>query len=115
MNTTDDIARRIALVRRLLCDNSNTLFAARLGKSRQHVSALCHGKSHAGKQTLDLILAAFPTVRREWLYFGHGSMLTNTTEAASNAASIFSDISDTLSILAHHFQRLASCANPFAS
>lgn len=45
-------------------------FADRIGKSHQHVSALCSGKTKAGRSTLELLLHAFPTVRPEWLYVG---------------------------------------------
>lgn len=115
--TTNDtsLSRRIAQIRRELCHDDNTEFARRLGKSRQHTSALCNGKSNAGKQTLDLILSSFPTVSRQWLYFGDGSMLTSAPAPASTPAQLYADIADTYAHLAHLFSRLAVCASQSAS
>lgn len=87
------LTRRIRRIRLELCEGNNTLFASRLGKSRQHVSALCSGKSHAGRSTLDGILKAFPTLSREWLYFGNA------------------DIADHLAQLSELFNALSSCVS----
>lgn len=115
--TTNDtsLSRRIAQIRRELCNDDNTEFARRLGKSRQYTSALCNGRSQAGKQTLDLILSALPMVNRQWLYFGDGSMLTSAPAPASTSAQLYADIADTYAHLAHLFSRLAVCVSPSAS
>lgn len=111
MNPNDLLTRRVAQIRTELCDDNNTEFARRLGKSRQHVSALCNGKSKVGKQTLELLLSAFPSVSREWLYFGEGSMLTSAPASTATPAQLYADIADNFAHLAQLFSRLAVCVN----
>lgn len=111
MTPNDLLNRRVAQIRTELCDNDNTEFARRLGKSRQHVSALCCGKTKIGKQTLELLLTAFPNVSREWLYFGEGSMLTSVPASASTPAQLYADIADNYAHLAQLFSRLAVCVS----
>lgn len=114
MTNNDTIARRIRQIRHELCHNDNTEFARHIGKSRQHASALCSGKSAAGRRSLDLILQAFPNVNPEWLLLGNGTMLSDTP-TTHNAADIYADIADHFSHLSHLFNRLASCVSPSES
>lgn len=106
------LTRRIRRIRLELCEGNNALFASRLGKSRQHISALCSGKSHAGRSTLDGILKAFPTLSREWLYFGNGDMLTDApTPPSAPVAETLADIADHLAQLSELFNALSSCVS----
>lgn len=115
MTDNELTARRIRQVRLELCNNDNTQFAHRIGKSRQHASALCNGKIGIGKQTLELILQAFPVVNREWLYFGNGSMLNEQADATPvSQPDIYADIADTLAHLSHLFNALSLCASKSA-
>lgn len=107
--TTDETSTRIRRIRTEFCHDDNSEFARRIGKSHQHASALCSGKSKAGTQTLALILRAFPTVRAEWLYFGTGKMSDTTPAPAATASAIYADIADTFTHLAQQFSRLALC------
>lgn len=68
---------RITKIRATLCSDSNTIFASKINKSTQYASALCRGASNPGKGMLEEILAAFPEVSRQWLYFGEGEMFTS--------------------------------------
>ena len=111
MNTDELITRRIAQIRREICNGNNALFANRIGKSRQHASALCSGKSKAGKLTLELILAAFPTVNREWLYFGTDQMLDAAPFAPLTDSNIYADIADTFAHLSHLYSQLSLCVS----
>lgn len=115
MNASNLLTRRIAQLRRELCHDDNTEFARRLGKSRQHVSSLCTGKTKAGKQTLELILSAFPNVSREWLYFGDGAMLDAAPAPPASTSELCADIADTYAHLSYLFSRLALCVSPSAS
>lgn len=109
MKTSDLLTSRIRRIRRELCDDDNGEFARRIGKSHQHASALCNGKSRAGVQTLETLLSAFPTLRPEWLYFGDGAMLTEEPVKDCDTATLYADISDTFTHLAQLFGRLAVC------
>ena len=106
-------AKRIAAVRDELCE-SNRDFARRIGKTPQHTSALCLGKTTAATSTLELILAAFPQVSRSWLYFGEGAMLTDYRRAAA-PGDLLRDIADTLSHLAVKLNQYASLCSTSAS
>lgn len=109
MTDNEQQTRRIMQIRKELCNDSNTEFARRIGKSHQHASALCNGKVQAGKQTLELLLMAFPNVSREWLYFGTGTMLRTVPDYHGSVTDICNDIADTYSHLAQLFNRLSLC------
>ena len=89
------IGYRVAKIRTDFCDDNNTLFAERLGMSKQTASGLCNGTKSVGKQTIEKILAAFPQVSRSWLVVGEGNMLkgdnsnqTNVGDHNSNSGNI---------------------------
>lgn len=109
MTSPEQLAQRIRSVRRELCNDSNTDFAQQIGKSRQHASALCNGSSPAGRHSLELILRAFPNVRREWLYFGTGQMTAELPASNATTAELYADIADTFAHLAAQFNRLSLC------
>lgn len=106
---TDQLSRRINRIRQELCHGDNNDFARRIGKSHQHASALCSGKSRAGSQTLDLLVRTFPTVNREWLYFGTGTMFDAQQPTQRTKGDILADIADTLAHLSYLFNTLATC------
>lgn len=108
--TTEQLTRRINAIRMELCHGDTNEFAARIGKSHQHVSALCSGKTKAGRSTLELLLHAFPTVRPEWLYVGTGPMLIDTPATEATQSALYADIAETLNHLSNLFAKLASCA-----
>lgn len=79
-----DLGNRIAKIRTELCDESNTIFAEKLGIAKQTASNLCGGSKGAGKRTIDKILDAFPEVNRKWLVLGEGPMLVGDHSAQTN-------------------------------
>lgn len=115
MTTDELLTKRIRQIRRELCADDNSAFALRLGKSRQHASALCCGKSHAGKQTLDQLLSSFPSVSRDWLYFGTGPMLATTPTPSASVSDLLADLADTFAHLSHLYSQLSLCASQSAS
>lgn len=72
-----DSSKKVAEIRRVLCDNSNNKLAAKLGTTPQIVSNLVSGRRNLGIRTAEKILAAFPQLSREWLYTGDGPMLVS--------------------------------------
>ena len=113
MTTT---AQRIKMIREELCHGDNGVFARRIGKSKQHASALCIGSTRAGNATLELLLDTFPQVSREWLYFGTGAMLDySRTPSTDTLPDILGDIASHLTFLLNDINRLASCVSKSAS
>lgn len=72
-----DSSKKVAEIRRVLCDNSNNKLAEMLGTTPQIVSNLVSGRRNLGIRTAEKILAAFPQLSREWLYTGEGPMLVS--------------------------------------
>lgn len=70
-------SKKVAEIRRVLCDNSNNKLAEMLGTTPQIVSNLVSGRRNLGMRTAEKILAAFPQLSREWLYTGDGPMLVS--------------------------------------
>lgn len=83
MDKSNEIYDRVRKIRTILCDNNNNLFAEKLGKKKQHASAICNGAASVGKKMQEEILEAFPEVNRAWLMLGEGSMLTTPNNDAS--------------------------------
>lgn len=75
-----EMSDKITKIRAILCRDSNTIFASKINKSTQYASALCRGASNPGKGMLEEILAAFPEVSRQWLYFGEGEMMVKSSQ-----------------------------------
>lgn len=71
-----NINRRISEIRDKFCQNSNKIFAEKLGISTSRASNLCNTEPNIGKATIEKILTAFPQVSRAWLMLGDGYMLT---------------------------------------
>lgn len=80
-----ETAYRISQIRKLLCNGSNTEFAAKIGKSTQYASQLCSGSRGIGKKILGELLDAFPQVNRTWLLLGEGDMLKGVAPIAATA------------------------------
>lgn len=74
------IEDRIKKIRSVFCDNSNANFAKMIGKSPHYASQLCTGASKPGRNMLDTILRVFPSVSRQWLFFGDGDMYVSSAD-----------------------------------
>ena len=74
------IEDRIKKIREVFCHNSNTEFSKKIGKSPHYASQLCTGSSKPGRNMLDIILGVFPSVSRQWLFFGDGDMLVRSSD-----------------------------------
>lgn len=74
------IEDRIKKIRSVFCDNSNANFAKKIGKSPHYASQLCTGASKPGRNMLDTILRVFPSVSRQWLFFGDGDMYVSSAD-----------------------------------
>lgn len=72
-----DSSKKVAEIRRVLCDNSNNKLSEKLGLSPQTVSNLTAGLRGIGRGTAEKILAAFPEISRVWLLAGEGPMLVS--------------------------------------
>lgn len=82
-NFTED-AKKMAEIRRILCDNSNNTLASRLQLSPSVVSSICAGRKGIGRRTAERILAAFPEVSSSWLLSGEGPMLLASGNVGDN-------------------------------
>ena len=78
-------AKRIGKIRRILAENSNNVFAEKVGITPQLSSSIIAGRKGVGRQLAEKILAAFPELSREWLYTGEGPMI-----AADNGSQVIS-------------------------
>ena len=83
MVQNEDKTDRISKIRDTFCEGNSTLFAGKVGISRQQASSICNGSTNAGQKMLEKILDAFPEVNRAWLILGEGSMLTTPNNDAS--------------------------------
>lgn len=71
------IENRLAKIRTELCEESNTIFAEKLGIAKQTASNLIGGQKSIGKKTIEKVLEAFPNISKKWLILGEGDMYTN--------------------------------------
>ena len=68
-------ALKIQEIREKLCKNDNSIFAAKIGVSKQYASGLCTASERITDKTLEKILKFFPEVSRAWLFSDEGEML----------------------------------------
>ena len=71
---------RIAKIRGFYFKGQFEEFARKLQVSSKYASGLCNKKEVITDKTLEKILSAFPSVSREWLYFGKGEMFVNGSQ-----------------------------------
>lgn len=72
-----ELYQRLLQLIELLADNSQTRFAKSIGLSQQTFNNYLNpeGQQKIRKTLLDTILAIYPEISRDWLFFGEGEML----------------------------------------
>jgi len=68
---------RIKKVREYFCDDSNVVFAKRVGVNTNQSSNWVSEAYNAGGTVLNKIIAAFPEINPHWLLTGEGEMTKN--------------------------------------
>ena len=75
-------ALKIQEIREKLCKNDNSIFAAKIGVSKQYASGLCTASERITDKTLEKILKFFPEVSRAWLFSDEGEMLRSSSNSS---------------------------------
>ncbi len=83
-----ELYQRLLQLIELLTDNSQTRFAKSIGLSQQTFNNYLNpeGQQKIRKTLLDTILAIYPEISRDWLFFGEGEMFDREGKTVSTGA-----------------------------